>query len=282
MFHPRTKARVLGTLIATTLCTASCDTRQPLQPPTSFDEQTSSAEVHFEASTEAQGRALARATALLDDGRRSDAIAQLRELAASSPSSIARARGVVLLAESLAADGIDDEAIGLLHDLEEISPPWGPLYFSLARIHLRLGDREAAENALRDAIHADPTLLRAYVGLASLLDEQGEDGKADLVMLQYEREIYRLAEQIDKSMSVNEQLELIEILSQATPDRRISRIIARALQSDAQRVQLRALDALERIGTDNALPALRALRDSSNDPRLQARAIEVAETIANR
>lgn len=269
-------------LVAFVLSLGACENRNELALPASFDERAESAGLHFDESTELQRIALTRSEALLDAGQRQAAQEQLAQLADSEPQSQARARAIVLFAETLAADGQSESGIERLLELETISPPWGPLYFSLGRLYIRSGDRQLAERSFRDAIRADPTLLRAYVGLASLLDEDGHPDQANLVMLNYERELYRLAQRLQGSTSVSERLQLIEVLSQATPDPRISRILANSLTSDSQRVQFAALDALDGIGTDNALTALRALRESTGDPVLQGRALDVAQHITER
>lgn len=269
-------------LVAFLLALSACENRNELALPASFDDRAEAAGLHFEEASEPQRLALTRAKSLLEAGQRQAAQEQLEQLANSEPQSETRARAIVLFAETLAADGQSETGIEKLRELELISPPWGPLHFSLGRLYIRAGSRQLAETSFRNAIRADPTLLRAYVGLASLLDEDGQSEQANLVMLNYERELYRLAERLHGSTSVSERLQLIEVLSQATPDPRISRILARALTSDSQRVQFAALDALDVIGTDNALRALRALRETTGDPIVQSRALDVAENIANR
>jgi tetratricopeptide (TPR) repeat protein len=272
---------LLVTLLALTTM-GGCDSNDDLERPTNFDEQREASGLHFEPGTSRQRAALERAKELLDSGNRQRTREQLQELAKSPQQSEIRARGIVLLAETLAADGESEVAIEALRDLEEISPPWGPLYFSLGRIYLKNGNRDAAERAFRDAIRADSTLLRAYVGLASILSEAGRQDEADIIMLKYEREIYRLGRVLKSSSSVNERIELIHILSQATRDPRVSRVVSHALDSDSREVKLAALEALKKVGTDNAIPALEALIDESADSRVGNEAQTVLRSIQTR
>jgi tetratricopeptide (TPR) repeat protein len=268
----------LAVLLALTTV-GGCDSKDDLERPTNFDEQREASGLHFDQGTARQRAALERAKELLEAGNRQRTQEQLEELARSPQQSEVRARGIVLLAETLAADGDSEAAIEQLRDLEEISPPWGPLYFSLGRIYLKSGNRDAAERAFRDAIRADSTLLRAYVGLASILSEAGRQDEADIVMLKYEREIYRLGRVLKSSSSVNERIELVEVLSQATRDPRVSRVVSQALDSDSREVQLAALEALKKVGTDNAVPALEALIEEAPESRVSDQAREVLRSI---
>lgn len=280
----------LPLLLCASLTVACTPKEAEQEPPTPEDHEAptlkrrvSQADLpYYVPATDEQTDILRRAKIAWMSGNREDAFTFLQDLRQTEELSFAKRDGLLLYAELLEERDRLPEAIAALSDFATKSPPNGDVFFVLARMHLRRGELDDAERALRDATRASPELLRSWVALAELLEERGRRNEAEETMLRYEREVYRLGRIIERGSTLEERTAAIRQLRVALPDPRVSRILAAALQNDAFDVQGAALDALEFVGTANARNAVESYRQRAPSRELQERADRVLEAISSR
>lgn len=218
----------------------------------------------------------------LQAGDETTALQVLQTLSETETLSALKRDGLLLYASILERRGHITQAVSILEELVPKIPPSGDVFLVLARLQQANGQLDEAERSLRDATRSSPELLRAWVALAQLLEEQNQHDAADDIMLHYEREVYRLGGEIERGDTLEQRLEAIAQLRIALPDPRVSRILARALKNDAFDVQSAALDALENVGTKNAIDTISAYRDNASTAKLRERADTVLEAIRAR
>lgn len=234
------------------------------------------------APTDTQRTLFQEARTALRDGDTTTALKTLEALKNSDTLSALKRDGTLLYASLLESRGDRTKARETLETLVLNIPPSGDVFLVLGRLQQADGDLDEAERALRDATRSSPELLRAWIALAQLLENQGKHEAADNVMLHYERQVYRLGDAIERDTTLEKRLEAIAQLRIALPDPRVSRILASALKNDAFDVQSAALDALENVGTTNAIDAIRAYQESVTSAKLRDRADSVLKAIEAR
>lgn len=236
----------------------------------------------FSSASRLQHQLFQEARAALQSGDEGAALRALQKLSETNTLSALKRDGLLLHASILERRGNITQAVTMLEELVPQIPPSGDVFLVLARLQHANGQLDEAERSLRDATRSSPELLRAWVALAQLLEEQNQHDAADDVMLHYEREVYRLGGEIERGDTLEQRLEAIAQLRIALPDPRVSRILARALKNDAFDVQSAALDALENVGTKNAIDTITAYRDNASTAKLRERADTVLEAIRER
>lgn len=281
----RSSSRQILAVVSTALVLSGCDARTRNEAvPTVEDRPGESLAVlpTFQAATNEQRNLLERARTELLQDRQEAAMTTLSDLVQTETLSRELRDGIVLYGDLLDESGQTADAIAFLEAASRELPPDGDVYFVLGRIYASEGLVEEGEEAFRHAVRADPSLLRAWVALARLLDASGRPDAAEEAMIHYEREVFRLGAELSGPGTIEDKLETIATLRVALPDPRVSRLLARALQSDALEVQRAALDALANVGTRNALDALDAYLAREPDPGLAERARVVREAISAR
>lgn len=273
--------------VAAGLILVSCNSKRGTQPPAetlpSPTPHHSEADLpHFLPATTEQRELRRKAEIALGTGDKAGAIAALKALIDTEPLSTVQRDGYVLYADLLAQDGHAQQAVDLLNDVVPTLPPSGDVFLVLAREQKKLGQIEDAIRSLRDATRASPELLRAWIALAQLLEEQGKTDETDNVMIHYERQVYLIGRKIQQGATMEERLYAIAQLRIALPDPRISRILASALENDAFEVQSAALRALLYVGTPNAIDAVKAYQKRIRNEKLQTMAHDVLEAIEKR
>jgi len=139
-------------------------------------------EVYREVAGTARGRpeeltAKTRLGALLiDEGRREEGVALLEEVLAenSRDAGALRARGSLALREGRPDDAIVDFRVLLRDDPESVANHLG-----LAQAHMMKGETTLGEEALRNAVRAEPNNLDTRVQLARFLARSGQVDPAD-------------------------------------------------------------------------------------------------------
>lgn len=232
--------------------------------------------------TKAQHTLYQEARAALQSDDEAGALKALQALYETETHSALKRDGLLLYASLLERRGQITEAVAMLEGLVPHIPPSGDVFLVLARLQQANGQLDEAERSLRDATRSSPELLRAWVALGQLLEEQNDQDAADDAMLHYEREVYRLGWKIERGDTLEQRLEAVAQLRIALPDPRVSRILARALKNDAFDVQSAALDALENVGTKNALDAIDEYRNNASTSKLRDRADAVLQAIRAR
>ena len=278
----RATTRALRLALATTLLVSACKRPTPVEEIDTHHRSSLADLPHWKQPTEDQVELLNSARAALLIGNTEEAFEQLGRLRATTNISLELRDGTLLYVEMLERRGREAEAIRVLDDFVMQIPPDGDAFFILGRMYQRAGDIAQAERALRDATRASPELLRAWIVLADLLDSTGRADEAKEIMVHYERQLFRLANAIERGATQEERVQAIHQLRVALPDPRISRVLAQALRNDALDVQNAALLALEKVGTANALPSLDAFIAATLNATLRDRAQEVRAIIQQR
>jgi tetratricopeptide (TPR) repeat protein len=118
------------------------------------------------ASTKARGEAdLRLARVDFREGRRQDAQKRLSELLKREPGN---ARGLVLQAEFLSADGRLDEAVDWLQAAVTANPGLAEAQFALGRAYVAKNDREQAIRAFNETLRLNPRAATAQLELSRL------------------------------------------------------------------------------------------------------------------
>src|SRR5262245_21125550 len=121
-----------------------------------------------------------------NDGRAEDAAEELRlAIASDGASAYLRTR----LAEELLALGRVDEAREEVEAALHLDPDFPEAYVDLARVRLRVQDQGGAESALRHALELDKACEGAWIALAALYREKGQDARAEQAWAQLAKEV---------------------------------------------------------------------------------------------
>ncbi len=233
----------------------------------------------FPEATNEQETLYEQALAMWPRGDTAELRQLLQTIENSEPGSQTRANAIILHAELERRDGEYRNALARLERLQRRSPAMGQLSFSLGGLYQHANRPMAAEEAFRDAFRETPSLLRAYVALGALLEENGREDDAYQVMIAYERQIQALGRKATGDLPIRDKLAAIDAMRLGVPDPRVSRNLVRALRDDAWSVQRAALDALAEVGTTNALGALESFAEDSGNATLARRAAEVANIV---
>lgn len=234
---------------------------------------------HWKRPSTEQVEWLQAAKSALANGNTEEAFELLTRLRGTSTISLELRDGTLLYAELLEKRDRRSEALRALSELSMQVPPDGDVLYILGRMYQRAGNIPEAERALRDATRAAPELLRAWVALADLLHSTNREAEAEETLIHYERQLYRLANTIERSSTQEERVAAINQLRVALPDPRISRVLSKALRNDSLEVQRAALAALEKVGTSNAISALETFIAATPNPDMRRRAQEVLEKL---
>lgn len=277
-FRMHLASRVLtGILIAATF--SACSERSPADELPITTRSSLADLPHWKRPSAEQVEWLQGAKSALANGNTEEAFELLTRLRGTSTISLELRDGTLLYAELLEKRDRRSEALRVLSELSMQAPPDGDVLYILGRMYQRAGNIPEAERALRDATRAAPELLRAWIALADLLHSTNREAEAEETLIHYERQLYRLANVIERSSTQEERVAAINQLRVALPDPRISRVLSKALRNDSLEVQRAALAALERVGTSNAVPALEAFIQATPNPDVRSRAQEVLERL---
>lgn len=236
----------------------------------------------LEAPTVRQRDLLTDGVAAWQRGDEAGAVDTLQTLRATTTPSAERIEGTRLLAEIHYAAGRYDDAIDALLDLRASAPPDARSEYVLGRAFLGAGMLVEAEDALRRAIRIDPAWIRGYVALQSLLADVGRTEDAEAVVVSLERELYRMAGQLDGETPRDRRLEIVQALGDGVVDPRLARTLTHALDDPDDAVRAAACDALARAGSARVVPTLRTVASSDEDDAVRARATEAIAAIEAR
>lgn len=239
---------------------ASAPTSQPTEPtpdtPTTF--------AGFVPDTARQEELRGIIGAALDSGDIDLAIAAGITMMETPENSGMRASAMALLAELYYQEREPDRAVDILSRLVVESPPVGEFHFVLGRILGELSRFEEAETHLREAIEIRPQLLQAYIYLGSVLYATGQDAAAEPVYLSYEQALTdMLTIAADREQPLSLRLEILEMLSVAMPDDRLTAAMVGLLSPDDFTVSVAAVRVLGEAGTPVGIPAMEAFADSA-------------------
>ncbi len=229
----------------------------------------------FEPADERQQELYDTAVTLLRQGNDDRAMTALLALAErTEPHSELRASGVLLLSELYHQHGETEQALRWLESLRATTPPNAQLEYVIGRTWMTNGQFVEAEDALRRAIRRDPEHVRAYLALGAMLESNGRVADAGEVMLAFEREVYRMGDELAEDATTTERrAQIVERLGRGVPDVRLSRALLAGL-SPRSGVRSQTLDALRDVGTVDALETLQQIADDADDP-IAADAAEV-------
>lgn len=235
-----------------------------------------------EAPTVQQRDLLAEGVSAWQRGAEDAAIAALSALRDTETPSQERIDGTRLLGEIHYAAGRYDAAIDALLELRASAPPDARSEYVLGRAFVGAQMLVEAEDALRRAIRIDPAWIRGYVALQSLLLDVGRVEDAEAVVVSLERELYRMAGQLDGDTPRDRRAELVAALGEGVQDPRVARILTHALDDSDDGIRAAACDALAVVGGPQVESALQRVVDSDEDEAVRARATEALRQIRSR
>lgn len=247
----------------------------PRQAPVVASSEDTDEPLAFEPASETQEELYATAFASLQAGNDDLALTALIALAeAESPHSEVRASGVLLLSELYHQRGETERALRWLESLRATTPPNAQLEYVIGRTWMDNGQYVEAEDALRRAIRRDPEHVRAYLALGSMLESNGRVDDAGEIMLAFEREVYRMGDELAADQtSIERRADIVARLARGVPDVRLSRALLAGL-APRSGVRAEALAALRVVGTVDALASLDAIANDADDPLAsEARAV---------
>lgn len=216
----------------------------------------------------------------MNAGNEDVALTALLSLMQSEPASEIRAIGGLFLAQLYHRRGELDRSLTVLETLRETAPPSAEFAFVYGST-LVDADRPAdAADALLRATRLDPEYVRAYPMLAALQSSLDQEERARETLLALERQLVRLARELESGPSTERTLEILRRLRIGFPHADAARAAASVLDAPNEAIVTTALDTLERVGTVDVLPALTAMAEG--DSPLAERAAEVARSIASR
>lgn len=221
----------------------------------------------FAPADERQQELYDTAIALLREGHEDRAMTALLALAdRTEPHSELRASGVLLLSELYHQQGDTEQALHWLESLRATTPPNAQLEYVIGRTWMDNGQFVEAEDALRRAVRRDPEHVRAYLALGAMLESNGRVADAAEVMLAFEREVYRMGDELaDDSTTTERRAQIVERLARGVPDVRLSRALLPGL-APRSGVRSETLRALRDVGTVDALESLQQIADNADDP----------------
>ena len=242
-------------------------TSEPESPPHESDDpidETPAPIVGFAENTLRQEELRGLVGAALDSGDLDLAVAASISMMETPELSGMRASGMALLAELYYQEDEDDRAVAILTRLIDESPPVGEFHFILGRILGELGRYDDAEVQLRAAMELRPELLQTYMYLGSVLVAAGGADAAEAVYSSYEQALTEmLAVVTDSSQDLSIRLEILDLLSLATPDDRLTAAMAGLLPSDNFTISVGAVRVLGAAGTPAGIPAMEAFAASA-------------------
>jgi tetratricopeptide (TPR) repeat protein len=219
----------------------------------------------------------------LQDGDRNRAIAAMIAMSETPEMSELKASGVLLLADLYHTEGNTARAVAVLSQLIEAAPPMVEFEFVLGRVLFEDGQLPEAEAHFRRAIEMGPAFLQTYIYLGNVLLSQDRQEEAGQVYAQYESLLAQLLAAVsDSQRGTAERVALLDQLSYATPDQRISLAVAGLLSDPSLAIQAASIQLLANVGTLDAVPALQAFAQATSEVQLSQAAQLATQQIALR
>ena len=127
---------------------------------------------------------VARAQALLQDGRVAEAADTARQVLAGEPEN-----GDALYTLAVCQRYLNqlDAALETLSRLQALRPDYGRAYQEAGHVHASAGDRDAAVRAYRHAVSLNNSLIASWQALAGLLAAAGREAPAREAYLEFRK-----------------------------------------------------------------------------------------------
>lgn len=232
--------------------------------------------------TAEQLMAIDKANRALAAGDQSQALTHFVE-AFQGPTSGAGITGGIGAASMHEQAGRADEARKIYDELLEKVPEVAEIRFTAGRFFGSVGDKSRAIVEFRKVLEIQPDFLPAYPMLGALLTQTEKPDEAAALMLDYERRLKALLDQLlDPEVRWFRRRPIIDIFA-LVDDERVTRALIKSLGDKKAEIRLAAGDALALDPAPEALKALAKAVMDEEDPifkRALAASLRRAEALA--
>lgn len=226
-----------------------------------------------EGTAEQQELMMSARTAFLTDNYE-DAERAFLQLSTSEPVTGTTVSAAIALAQIFVETGRPEQALNLMAELQENVEDLPEILLVIARVYSDLDRPGEALKAYDQAIQKQPNFIFILTEMAEILLEAGEEEKAGILLIRYEKELQEMATALEATDRTTPQhrLYIVDIFSMLHDELAHNALIA-ALDDPAPHVRQHAAQALGELGVPEAREPLQklAIEDESDLVRPAAR-----------